>query len=303
MTLPNARQLRLDHRAIERVVRGVGIAVLLTACSRGEMNESYSPSSDTPPSAADMQSVIATVAATRVYFGHQSVGANILQGVRDLETSTPTAKINITETRDLDSAPGTGIIEFYIGENGHPDSKDRDFASVIDHAATRVPALALFKYCFLDITPQTDVAKLFAAHRDSVRAMQRRHPELVFVHTTSPLTTVETGPKLILKRLLQKPTARETDRKRNEFNALVRREFAGEPIFDIARIESTRPAGSRSFFRDGSDTVFTLAPELTDDGGHLNATGRRLAAAELLSVLARAARTTRTDAPSRSTTR
>jgi lysophospholipase L1-like esterase len=35
--------------------------------------------------------------------------------------------------------------------------------------------------------------------------------------------------------------------------------------------------------------VYTLAPELTDDGGHLNATGRRAAAEEFAAVIGRVA--------------
>jgi hypothetical protein len=298
------RVFDLNPRIARHAVFGVAAAILLTSCTEGEMNERYDASSGSAPAVVDVRSAIASLASARIYFGHQSVGANIIEGLRALEAETATGpKLTIEHTRDLDAAPATGLIEFYIGENGHPDSKVRDFASVIDQAKVRVPAIAMFKYCFLDITPQTDVAKLFTAHRDSVRAMQRRHPELVFVHVTSPLTTVETGPKLLVKRLLQKPTARETDRKRNEFNALLRREFAGEPIFDLARVESTHPAGSRSYFRDGADTVYTLAAELTDDGGHLNAIGERLAATELLSVLARAATTTRTVARTEGVTR
>ena len=230
----------------------------------------------------EIERQLATISAARIYFGHQSVGANVLEGLRELGgTRAP----SIVRSRNVDSVSGPGIIEFAIGENGDALSKARDFASVLDQTRAAAPAIALFKYCYLDITPATDVAALFSAHRDTVRALQARHPELTFVHVTAPLTTIEPASKLLIKRLLGKPSSRDVNRRRNEFNAMVRREFATEPIFDLARVESSRPDGSRAAFTLASDTIYTLAPDLTDDGGHLNAAGRRAAAVELVSVL------------------
>lgn len=277
------------HQSNDRIrIRTAALtAVCLTACSGG--NVEGNPTGDHAPTVAvsseRIASQLSTLAASRVYFGHQSVGSNVLEGVRELAGPADSARLPIIRTRDVASVTGTGVVEFTIGENGDPASKRRDFASVIDAKRDTAPALALFKYCYLDITPETDVAALFAAHRDTVRALQARHPELTFVHVTAPLTTVEPASKLMIKRLLGKPTSRDVNRKRNEFNAMVRREFQGEPIFDLARVESSRPDGSRAFFTAGTDTVYTLAPELTDDGGHLNAAGRRAAALEFLSVL------------------
>jgi len=107
------------------------------------------------------------------------------------------------------------------------------------------------------------------------------------VHVTAPLTRLESGPRFLVKRLLGKPTTRDANARRNRFNAMLREEYAGEPMFDLAKVESTRPNGSRSFFNDGADVVYTLAPELTDDGGHLNAAGRRAAAEEFAAVIGR----------------
>ncbi len=253
------------------------------------MNESTARPSAlaaSPATTSDLPANLARVATSRVYFGHQSVGANILDGLRELSAAAPTSAVKIVGTRNVDSVVDPAVIEFPIGENGDPVSKARDFASALDESRERSPAIALFKYCYLDLTPSTDVTALFAAHRTGVRALQARHPEITLVHVTVPLTTVEPSSKALLKRLLGKPSAREANRKRNGFNDRIRREFEGEPIFDLARIESTRPDGTRAFFVAGGDTIYTLAPELTDDGGHLNAMGRRAAAIELLSVLA-----------------
>ena len=78
---------------------------------------------------------------------------------------------------------------------------------------------------------------------------------------------------------------------RNRLNALLRRHYEGrEPLFDIARIESTRADGSRCAWKAG--TRYAMVPEYTDDGGHLNAHGRRWVAEQLLIQLAELAETT-----------
>ena len=228
------------------------------------------------------------LAAARIYFGHQSVGGNVIEGLREVDPESGAGPLKIVHSRDLASG-GPALFEFTIGENGRPESKMKDFAAALEQIDDAAPAIAIFKYCYLDVTPATDVDQLFASHRKALNEMRARHPNLVFVHVTAPLTTVETGPRFLVKRLLGKPTSREANVNRNRFNAMLRAEFPGEPIFDLAKVESTRPDGSRSFFRDGADIVYVLAPELTDDGGHLNAAGRRAAADEFTAVLARVA--------------
>ena len=230
----------------------------------------------------------ATLAGTRIIFGHQSVGRDLLDGLRDLGAE----REGVTIVHDRAGVAGdSGLVEFAIGENGKPQTKMADFAAALAPLGDSASGVALFKYCYLDITPQTDVDVLFARHRETVRAIRDRHPDLTFVHVTAPLTVDEPTPKLLIKKLLGKPTARDANAKRTAFNAMLRREYAGEPLFDLERVESTRPDGSRSAVRVDGATVYTLASEYTDDGGHLNATGRKVAAAELVAVLARAAGT------------
>jgi len=70
----------------------------------------------------------------RVVFGHQSVGYNIINGVMRL-AERDGVKIDIHEQR---TAPtGQGISHFFIGRNGDPMSKIRDFAAAIDAGAAQ----------------------------------------------------------------------------------------------------------------------------------------------------------------------
>jgi hypothetical protein len=224
----------------------------------------------------------------RIYFGHQSVGGNIVEGLRETGIAGESGPLTIVRSRERGAGPA--LQEFQIGENGRPESKIADFAAVLQQVADPDGGVAVFKYCYLDIGADTDVDRLFARHRDAVREMRSRNPMLTFVHVTAPLTTLEAGPRYLVKRVLGKPTTRDANTKRNAFNEMLRKEYAGEPIFDLARVESTRPDGTRSFFTANGDTVYTLSPEFTEDGGHLNAAGRRAAALEFAAVLASARR-------------
>ncbi len=58
------------------------------------------------------------------------------------------------------------------------------------------------------------------------------------------------------------------------------------PFFDIAKIESTFPDGTRSTFTKDGKTYYSMVPEYTHDGGHLNEMGRKKVAKQFLLLLA-----------------
>jgi hypothetical protein len=144
----------------------------------------------------------------------------------------------------------------------------------------------LLKYCYVDIGGQTDVRSLFDSYREMVRAIKSRYPDVIIVHSTAPLTTVETTMKAGVKRLLGRKSVRDDAVARNRYNALVRAAYAGrEPLFDLARVESTRADGSLATFLSNGERVEIMAEENTRDGGHLNERGRVMAAKALLNAL------------------
>ena len=69
---------------------------------------------------------------------------------------------------------------------------------------------------------------------------------------------------------------------------MLRKEYEGKvPLFDIAKIESTFPDGTRCSFTKDGKTYYSMVSEYTSDGGgHLNATGRKKFAEQLLILLA-----------------
>ncbi|HJQ19122.1 MAG TPA: SGNH/GDSL hydrolase family protein [Gemmatimonadaceae bacterium] len=229
----------------------------------------------------------ARLASRKIFFAHQSVGGNVLQGVADLLQENPGLSLRIVRSADPAAVSGPAIVETPIGENGDPSSKAAAFAASLANGLGVDRGIALYKYCYLDFGPTSDAARIFEEYQATVQRVRAANPTLTIVHVTVPLTVAESPVRHAMKRLLGRPAVRDVNAKRNEFNRLMRAAYGGkEPLFDLAAIESTRPDGSRSFEPRGRDTVFTLAPDYTDDGGHLNARGRRLAATQLLQLLA-----------------
>lgn len=246
------------------------------------------------PAAALSRAQWERLATKRIYFGHQSVGGNIVDGIAELIAESPTASLRLVEGTPRDLA-GPAFVHAFIGRNGDPRSKTAAFAEALHAAAGGgAGAIALHKYCYVDVDRSTDVDGLFADYRRSMAELRARQPRLTVVHVTMPLTATATTPrpvavaKLVAKRILGRPASdeRALNVRRNRFNALLRREYEGrDPIFDLARVESTDAREGRSYFVRGPERVYTLARQYTDDGGHLNALGRRRAAVELLSLL------------------
>ncbi len=229
---------------------------------------------------------IARIASKKIFFGHQSVGNNIVDGIKDLAVTDARLKINIVKSADPQSIPGPAFVEFDIGQNRDPKSKNNAFKDILAKGMGQQGGFVLFKYCYIDIDASTNVQQMFESYRNEISFLKGSYPALRIIHVTVPLTTVDWGVKTWIKGIVGRPTAQDANVKRNEFNRLLRQAYATvDPIFDLADIESTRPDGSRSYFKRGDQIVFTLAPEYTTDGGHLNELGRRATAAGLLHTL------------------
>ena len=237
-------------------------------------------------SAADpgLRTDLERLARERIYFGHQSVGANLLEGIADLAAEQAVPVRIVRADRASDVPPAT-FGHTFVPENGAPLEKLKNFRAALGSAPVDV---ALLKFCYVDIEAGTDVRALFAAYRETLAELRRSHPATVFVHVTLPLTGEPTGWKALAKRLLgRSPAGMAENLRREEYNRLLRAAFAGrEPLFDLALIESTAPDGTPVRERWQGVAAPALAPQYAEDGGHLNAEGRRRAARELIAVLA-----------------
>lgn len=226
------------------------------------------------------------IARERIYFGHQSVGANLLEGVQELAADAR-VEVRIQRAEHASQVPPATFGHTFVAENGQPLKKLESFRAALGSAPVD---LALVKFCYVDIRADTDVKTLFARYRETLAELQKAHPRTTFVHVTLPLTTAQTGWKALAKRLLGRaPSGTVENVRREEYNRLLRAAYAGrEPLFDLARVESTAPDGTAVRVAWDGAIAPALAPAYTDDGGHLNAEGRRRAARELIAVLASA---------------
>lgn len=267
--------------------------LLLLALSAGTMSACRgsdagpNPSTPAPVTLAISDSTLQEFARRRVFFAHQSVGANILEGLGELAADDPRLRFPVVRADSLPSEVRPGLYHAFVGANRRPDAKNADFVRMLDEGFGAAVDIALLKYCYLDVGQSTNVEQLFADYRAAVDSVRQRFPSLTVVHVTQPLTTAESWGESRIRGLLGKASDRALNARRHEFNELMRATYgASGMLFDLARIESTNPDGSRATYMHAGDTVFALSSAYTDDGGHLNSLGRRVAAAELVGFLA-----------------
>lgn len=235
---------------------------------------------------ARLRAELESLAKRTVFFGHQSVGGNILEGVAELARQEGLT-LRIAETGSaLGVAPGT-LAHGAVAENGNPMGKVQSFERLFAGGGGAAPEVAFMKFCYVDYHQGTDVAALFARYQKAMRDLQGRYPRTTFVHLTAPLTAPQGGLKTLAKRLLGKETSEAQNARREAFNALVRQAYQGkEPLFDLAVVESTQPDGRPAAVTVDGKAVPVMAGAYTDDGGHLNVEGRRRVARALVAFLA-----------------
>jgi len=75
---------------------------------------------------------IQRLARVKVFFGHKSVGDNILQGVRDLGADNANLSLKVVNSTDPAAVNGPALVEASLGENRNPESKNKAFAAALD---------------------------------------------------------------------------------------------------------------------------------------------------------------------------
>jgi hypothetical protein len=227
----------------------------------------------------------------RIFFGHQSVGGNIIEGLRDIIKENPDESLQVQHwVKDM-GLPSAFFLEGLIGENLNPKAKCDDYTRVVDELGPKGLSIALMKFCYLDITRETDLDRVFGDYVATVRSLQQRHPATTFVHVTVPLTTDPDILRRVYRFLRGRSIDHDADNEaRERFNDRLRKEFATEPIFDLAAIESTRPDGTREERGTESGKSYGLVKEYASDEGHLNEIGRKIVAREFVRALAQIAR-------------
>lgn len=219
---------------------------------------------------SDTATTLSQIRETKVFFGHQSVGYNVMKGVNLLAAQSGVDAPNYAEVKAGDRTPSDRSGYFAhakVGENGYPLEKLDEFDAIIRGGLGDDLDIALIKLCYIDFDPRTDARAVFGAYRQVMGALEKDYPEVAFVYSTVPLEV----------------DADKANTVRTEFNELVRKEYAVTGrLWDIAAAESTDPDGGRV----GGERYEALYPAYASDGAHLNEVGAVAVAEPFTQLLA-----------------
>lgn len=179
----------------------------------------------------------AAVMRRKVYFQHASVGANIVEGLRQVLPKLSIQSVGSYEEAKSWLSGHPGLAEH---DRGNPGGMEK--VRMLGQTGTLPDGtLAMAKFCYID--DDQPAKGLFEAYRGTMEGLARKNPGVTYVWWTMPVMT-------------------QGNERRNEFNELMRRYCRSHrlPLFDIADIEAG-PDGNQ-------------AEKWSADGGHLNSTGQ-----------------------------
>jgi len=244
---------------------------LLSCSQQGDISGMDSEHKSLSINAADIN----MIASKKIYFGHQSVGYNIMDALTAMIPAD--SGLVIKETDNPDHFKKSVFAHSKNGENLEPQTKIESFVRKMDSGLGNKADIALFKFCYVDVTAATDVNTLFAEYKKAMDRLIKKYSKTVFLHVTVPVTTEEEGLKnkikSVIKSLIGRKTGFEIDNiKRMEFNTLIKKEY-NTKVFDLALFESSTRAGKEILSQKGGVQHQALLKEYTTDGGHLNSEG------------------------------
>ena len=230
----------------------------------------------------------------KIFFGHNSVGNNILTGIKHILKEYPNIKIKIITTRHPDDFKEPILGHSWIGSNMEPISKTRAFENIIQGGLGGKVDIAVMKMCYVDITSKTKIKEVFFDYQQKLSKMEVLFPEIKFIHMTVPLTSKPEGiqfivqkGKNIIKKIIGRPVFNYKDNiNRNTMNDMYREAYDDNTsLFDLALLESVENK-KESVYIKNDIKIRTLTKKYTDDGGHLNIEGSKQIAEQFLIFLA-----------------
>lgn len=280
------RALHIFIAAAGLLAVGILTMVITRIKTRTDANKITLPSIDDVPG-----EYWAKLAEKKIFFGHQSVGYNIIDGITDIINERDGIKLNVIEAREPAAFDQPVFAHSQVGMNTDPSSKIKRFGEIMDTGVGSNVDMAFFKFCYVDIMRDSDPQEIFDGYSASLEKLKDRYPDTKFLHVTVPIRSVPKGAKRNLKQtvksLIGKPGVLDDNMMRQSYNKLLRNTYSKtEPFFDLALIESINPDGFRCYAIKGAEKVNFMASEYTEDGGHLNSQGRKKVAEQLLIILA-----------------
>ena len=225
-------------------------------------------------------------APKKIFFGHMSIGYNIISGIKELLQQHPEIKLKIVETKksQIHTLKQPVLVHSSIGGNEDPKSKIDAFVHLMTKGMAQSVDMAFFKLCYVDINARTDINSLFKYYKSNMEKLSSLFPETVFLHITTPLTSHQTGTKALIKKIIGKPLRGVNNRYREEYNEMMRTEYHDRGVlFDLALVEASQTADFQT--RANIHPNRALLSAYTDDGCHLNSLGSKVIAEQLLAFL------------------
>lgn len=262
------------------------LAAVMSACDKTQNHKAEEMNISNLVISEETKEAMNIIKDKRILFSHQSVGYNILSGVKMISDKSG-IKLNVKNVDDTPLDNKNIFAHVTGGKNYFPKTKIDSFTKKIRELNNEsIPDVAFMKFCYVDVKPDTDVNELFKYYQEKISVIKKENPEMTLIHFTVPLVTRSNTVKSKIKRLLGMDKYSDASNiKKNEFNNLLTQSFHGEPVFDIARVESTHKDGSREQFTEDGKVYYRMSSEYTTDGGHLNDLGQYVVATEMIKFL------------------
>src|SRR5512143_1998993 len=120
----------MSSRWRSKLLMGIVLAaVAVLAASQTKKSETVIASGQ--PQIEGQEATFQALSTRRIYFGHQSVGADIVKGIQEITAGEQSARLHVVMTADPTAFGQPVFAHSRIGENGNPDSKIDQFAAII----------------------------------------------------------------------------------------------------------------------------------------------------------------------------
>ncbi len=271
--------------AIKNIISFLILLFVLTSCEKKTNNLTkiiniMETIKDVPQKEWDL------LANKKIFFGHQSVGYNMIDGIETILKESSNIKLNIKKGKDLNLFISPVFAHNNNGSNRDPKSKIDAFCKAMEEGLGDKVDMAGFKFCYVDFEDGSDALEIFNYYKKKMDEITIKYPKVKIIHFTCPIRSLQKGPKGIIKKLLGKDIGIKDNIARQEFNELLLKEYKGKAVFDLAKAESTYSDGSREYSEVDGKKIFTMIPAYTNDGGHLSKKGKLIIGSDFLFFLA-----------------
>jgi hypothetical protein len=235
----------------------------------------------------------------RIYIAHTALGRRIVEGAQEVLRGSPEIGLVVLprelDERDVrqrvrDGDEKAKLFEhagIYHGEaehDGEPEDKIEAFEEFLLSPDGAEIDIAMLKLSCSDVSRSTDTTRVLDAYAGAMERIRRARPRLEIVHCTAPLREPDHGARAAIRRMVGAGSD-AANATRGRYNDALRKRFAGEVFFDIARAESMRPDGTEATVLVNGERWPALASEYGRGSRDLTDEGRTTLGRELLLTL------------------